>query len=126
MSRLPPKRKSKTKEPRRPPSRFAPAAFLKSSPEAAQELCQALATQAAKGFSDLTGTSWRSVASSFVEQLRASGHDLSNVEDGEGLQEWQATWYHPRGTFSLVLSFRAPASVEVTWKTDDATFTASA
>jgi len=126
MNRPPFKRQSKAKEPKRPPSRFAPAAFLKASPQAVQELCQALADQASKGFSDLTGTSWRSVAASFVEQLRASGHDLSNVDDADGIQEWQTTWYHPRGTFSLVLTFRAPSGVEVTWKADDAAYTAKA
>ena len=126
MSRPPLKRPSKVKEPKRPPSRFAPAAFLKGAPDAVQELCQALADQLAKGFSDLTGTSWRTVASSLVDQLRSSGHDLSHVDDTDQIQAWQATWYHPRGTFSLLLSFRAPTSVEVTWKADDTIFTAKA
>jgi hypothetical protein len=39
-------------------------------------------------------------------------------------QEWLATWHHPRGTFSLLLAFQAPHAVEVTWKTEDTTFTA--
>ena len=120
-----PKRKPKQKEPKGAPSRFAPAAFLSGSPEAVQKLCEELAAQAAGSFADLTGTTWSTVGTSIVQQLRASGHDLMSFDDGEGLQEWQATWHHPRGTFSLFLSFRAPASVEVTWKTDDATFCAS-
>jgi len=121
-----PKRKPKAKKVKPPPSRFAPAAFLSGSPEAVQQLCQELAAQAASSFADLTGTTWSTVGNSIVNQLRASGHDLSSFDDAEGLQEWQATWHHPRGTFSLFLPFRAPASVEVTWKSDDATFSARA
>ncbi|MEO7034211.1 MAG: hypothetical protein ABI548_09990 [Polyangiaceae bacterium] len=120
------KHPSKIKEPKRPSSRFAPAAFLKGEPESVRELCQALADQMVRGFSDLRGTSWRSVATSLVDQLRTSGHDLSQIEDTDEIQAWQATWYHPRGTFSLLLSFRAPAAVEVMWKADDAIFTAKA
>ena len=121
------KRKKKKKpETKAPPSRFAPGAFLSGSPEAVQGLCEELATLAAKRFQDLTGTSWREVGEALIEQLRASGHDLSNFDEAEGAQDWQATWHHPRGTFSLFLSFRAPSQVEVTWKSDDATFTARA
>lgn len=126
MNRSTSKRRAKPKKIKLPPSRFAPAAFLSGSADAVQKLCEELATQAASRFADLTGTTWATVGTSIVEQLRASGHDLSSFDDAEGLQEWQATWHHPRGTFSLFLSFRAPTSVEVTWKTDDATFSARA
>lgn len=121
-----PKRKPKLEKTKAPPSRFAPAAFLSGSPQAVQQLCEELATQAASRFADLTGTTWATVGHAIANQLRASGHDLSSFDESEGLQEWQATWHHPRGTFSLFLSFRAPASVEVTWKSDDATFSARA
>jgi hypothetical protein len=119
-----PKRKPKPKPEKEPPSRFAPAAFLKGSAEQVQALCDELATIAADRFSDLTGTTWQRAGTDLAQQLRAAGHDLMNLEDDVGLQEWQATFYHPRGNFSLLLSFRAPYAVEVTWKTDDATFTA--
>jgi hypothetical protein len=109
-----------------PPSRFAPKAFLAASPAAAQELCEQLAADAARRLADLTGTTWTAVAKAIVAEVRASGHDLVSLDDTEELRQWQATWYHPRGTFSLLLSFRAPGSVEVTWQTDDATFSASA
>jgi hypothetical protein len=118
--------KSKSKEAKGPPSRFAPAAFLSGSPAEVQALCEELAKQAASRFADLTGTTWAEVAAAIVAQLRASGHDLHNFDDGEGVSEWQATWHHPRATFSLFLCFRAPASVEVTWKADEATFSARA
>ena len=39
MSPRPPKRKSKKDEPKQPPSRFAPSAFLSGSTEAVQQLC---------------------------------------------------------------------------------------
>ncbi len=122
--RPPPKRKSKVKEPKRPPSRYAPAAFLKGSPEVVRELCEELATIAADRFNDLTGTSWRSAGLSMAQQLRDAGHDLMSFDESDELQEWQATWHHPRGTFSLLLAFRAPTSVEITWRADDATITA--
>lgn len=121
-----PTRKPKSARDKPPPSRFAPAAFLSGSPEAVQQLCQDLATLSANRFADLTGTTWTQVATSIVDQLRATGHDLMSYEEGDGTQEWQATWHHPRGTFSLSLSFRAPTSVEVTWKADDAAFVARA
>jgi hypothetical protein len=126
MKRQKPKRKEKLVEPKRPPSRFAPSAFLTGSPSVVQQLCEDLANQAKARFDDLTGTTWTAVGNSIVEQLRASGHDLMSFDEAEGLQEWKATWHHPRGIFSLFLSFRAPASVEVTWTTEAATFSARA
>ncbi len=126
MVRKPPKHKSKREEPKKAPSRFAPAAFLSANPESVQSLCEDLALQIATRFSDLTGTTWEAVGYSIIEQLRASGHDLSQFDESEGLQEWQAVWHHPRGSFSLFLSFRTPASVEVTWKSDDRSFVAHA
>jgi hypothetical protein len=104
--------------------RFAPSAFLKSSPEQAQQLCDELATLAAARFSDLTGTTWPAASAALAQQLRALGHDLMSVDESDGHQDWLATWHHARGTFSLVLSFQAPHAVEVTWKADDNTFTA--
>jgi hypothetical protein len=108
------------------PSRFVPGAFLSGSSEAVEQLCQALATQAAKRFAARTSTPWRSVAASIVQELRAAGHDLSSFDAGDDWQEWQADWHHPLGSFCLTLSFREPASVEVTWKTETATFEARA
>jgi len=120
------KREKKSKEPKQPPSRFAPAAFLSGSSETVQHLCDELAALAAKRFNDLTGTTWERVGTAIASQLRAAGHDLMSFDEAADLQEWQATWHHPRGTFSLLLSFRAPSQVEVTWKSDDATYTARA
>jgi hypothetical protein len=97
---------------------------LKGSAESVQALCDELATLAAKRFGDLTGTTWQLTGLTLVQQLRAAGHDLRNFDEAADFQDWQATWHHPRGTFSLLLAFRAPTSVEVTWKTDDATFSA--
>lgn len=118
------KRHAKPPKPRPAPSPFAPAAFLKGSPDAVRELCEGLARIAHERFSDLTGTTWQRAGSDFAQQLRAAGHDLTSFDQSEELQHWQATFYHPRGTFSLSLSFRAPTSVEITWRTDDATTTA--
>jgi hypothetical protein len=112
--------------PKEPPSPFAPKAFLTGSPEAVQELCEQIATQAASRFADLTGTSWTAVATAIVAQLRASGHDLVSVDDSDELRQWQAVWYHPRGTFALILRFRPPASVEVLWQANDTTISARA
>jgi hypothetical protein len=119
-----PKREPKPKAAKGDPPRFAPSAFLKGSSEQVQQLCDDLATVAAQRFSDLTGTTWQSAGSTLAQQLRAIGHDLVSMDESDDHQVWQATWHHPRGTFSLVLSFEAPHAVEVTWKTDDATFTA--
>lgn len=118
------KRKPKLRAAKGEPPRFAPSAFLKSSPEQAQQLCDELATLAAARFNDLTGTTWPSASAALAQQLRALGHDLMSVDESDAHQDWLATWHHPRGTFSLVLSFRAPHAVEVTWKADDHTFTA--
>jgi hypothetical protein len=135
MPARPPKRalkRERTREPKREklraakgdPPRFAPSAFLKGSKEQVQQLCDELATLAAERFSDLTGTTWPAVGTALAQQLRALGHDLMNIEESDERQEWLATWHHPRGTFSLLLSFQAPYAVEVTWKADDAVFTA--
>jgi hypothetical protein len=118
------KRKSKRGEGKEPRPRFAPSAFLSGSPEEVQQLCEELAGLAAARFGDLAGTSWEVVGESLASQLRALGHDLSSFDDAEGFQEWQASWHHARGAFTFMLVFRAPCSVEVTWKTDAATFTA--
>jgi hypothetical protein len=107
-----------------PPARFAPSAFLSGSPAQVQALCDELADVAAARFSDLTGTSWQQVGTTLASQLRALGHDLTNFDESPELQEWQATWHHARGTFSLLLVFRAPRSVEVTWTADEAKLTA--
>lgn len=132
MQRRPPNRlpkaqaKAKTKAPSEPPSRFAPKAFLAATPATVQGLCEELAAEAARRFVLLTGTPWVTVASAVVAEVRASGHDLVSLDDTGDVRQWQATWYHPRGTFTLSLSFRAPGSVEVIWQTNDATFTARA
>jgi hypothetical protein len=116
-----PRHREKTKTPatKPPPSVFAPAAFLKGSPAAVRELCEGLARIAHERLSDLTGTTWERATSDLARQLRSAGHDLSSFEESDAVQEWQATYYHPRGTFTLSLTFRAPASVEVSWKSDD-------
>lgn len=124
MSPRPPKRKSKSDEPKQPPSRFAPSAFLTGSAEAVQQLCEELAQLAADRFGDLTGTTWQRAGFTIAQQLRAAGHDLTSFDESDELQEWHATWHHPRGTFSLLLSFRAPHEVEVTWRADELAFTA--
>ena len=131
---LPSKAKAKAKDrakaeanaPNEPPSRFAPKAFLAATPATVQGLCEALAAEAARRFVLATNTPWVAVATSIVADVRASGHDLVSLDDTGDVRQWQATWYHPRGTFSLSLSFRAPGSVEVTWQTSDATFVARA
>jgi hypothetical protein len=119
-----PKREPKLKAAKGDPPRFAPSAFLKGSREQVQQLCDDLATLAAERFSDLTGTTWLSVSTALAQQLRAIGHDLMSIDESDEHQEWLATWHHPRGTFSLLLSFQAPCAVAVTWKTDDAAFIA--
>jgi hypothetical protein len=126
MSRPPIKRNFRHQESKPAPSRFAPAAFRSASPEVAQRLCEALAKQAARGFVELTGTSRKVEGPSIVKELRSSGHDLICVEDSAELQQWEATLYHPQGTFSLLLTFRAPRSVEVMWRADDVVVSARA
>lgn len=111
--------KPRTPTAKQPPSVFAPAAFLKGSPDATRELCEGLASIAHERFCDLTGTTWQRAGADLAQQLRSAGHDLTAFEDTDTLQEWQATYYHPRGTFTLSLTFRAPTSVEVTWQSDD-------
>jgi len=119
------KRKSNNSQrAQKPRPRFAPAAFLSGSPAEVQQLCDELADLALTRFGDLSGTSWERVGQSLASQLRALGHDLISVDESSELQEWQATWHHPRGTFKFLLEFRAPCSVEVNWQTDTATFTA--
>lgn len=116
--------RNKKKRNSEPPARFAPSAFLSGSPAQVQALCDELADVAAARFSDLTGTDWQRVGTTLASQLRALGHDLTSFDESPELQEWQATWHHARGTFSLLLVFRAPQSVEVTWTADDAKLTA--
>jgi hypothetical protein len=118
------KNKLKKRAADQPRPRFAPAAFLSGSPAQVQELCDELADLAAARFADLTGTSWESVGKSLASQLRALGHDLSSFDETAELQDWQATWHHTRGTFTLLLAFRAPCSVEVTWIADGTKYTA--
>jgi hypothetical protein len=89
-----------------------------------QRLCDELATLAADRFSDLTGTNWHDAGATLAQQLRAVGHDLIGIDESAEHQEYQATWHHPRGTFSLTLSFEAPYTVAVTWKSDDGSYTA--
>ena len=126
MPARPPKhlREPKLRAAKGEPPRFAPTAFLKGSGEQVQQLCDDLATLAAERFSDLTGTTWPATSAALAQQLRALGHDLISIDESDAHQEWQATFYHPRGTFSLLLAFQAPHAVEVTWKTEDSTFTA--
>ncbi|MDF3068490.1 MAG: hypothetical protein K0R38_4091, partial [Polyangiaceae bacterium] len=99
------KRPAKLPKPRPAPSTFAPAAFLKGSPEAVRDLCEGLAGIAHERFCDLTGTTWERTGSDLARQLRAAGHDLTSFDDSSDLQEWQVTYYHTRGTFSLLLTF---------------------
>ncbi|RYZ02398.1 MAG: hypothetical protein EOO73_31785 [Myxococcales bacterium] len=118
------KRPPKPQKPSPAPSPFAPAAFLKGSPEAVRELCERLADIAHARFSDLTGTTWERTGTDLAQQLRGAGHDLTSFDAADDLQEWQTTYYHTRGTFSLLLAFRAPTSVEVTWRSDDGAISA--
>ena len=126
MSRFSLKRSAKQAAPKLTPSRFASHAFRSASPEEAQRLCEQLAKQAARSFVELTGKSPSAEGPPIVKELRASGHDMVCGEDTAELQQWQATLYHPTGTFALLLTYRAPRSVEVIWRTDDAEFTARA
>jgi hypothetical protein len=119
-----PKREPKLRAAKSESPRFAPSAFLKGSREQVQQLCDELATLAAERFSDLTGTTWPAVGTTLAKQLRALGHDLIGIDESDDHPEWLATWHHPRGAFSLLLTFQAPYAVEVRWKTDDAVFTA--
>jgi len=116
-------KKSKGEAPKERP-KFAPASFLSGKPEQVQALCTDLAELAAERFSDLTGTTWINVGQSLAHQLRELGHDLIGLEDTADHQLWQATWYHPKGTFVFTLEFQAPYAASVTWQTDDTTFTA--
>jgi len=126
MTRRSPDRPPKLKASSGPPSRFSPKAFLAATPATVQQLCQDLAGESSRRFVDLSGMPWAVVGQSIVADVRASGHDLISLDDSDGVRTWQATWYHPRGTFSLLLSFRFPRSVEVTWQADDAIFVARA
>ncbi|MGC4065702.1 MAG: hypothetical protein QM784_13850 [Polyangiaceae bacterium] len=119
MKRPPATRFVQPKKTKLTPSRFAPAAFRTASPEAVTRLCEALAKQAVRGFVELTGANRKSEGPPIVKELRASGHDLVCLEDTAELQQWQATLYHPQGTYSLFITFRAPRRVEVTWQADD-------
>ena len=105
--------------------KYAPASFLSGKAEQVQGLCNDLAELAAERFSDLTGTTWTTVGQSLVQQLRALGHDLIDLEETPEHQLYQATWYHPKGTFVFTLEFKAPYAATVTWQTDDATFRAT-
>lgn len=116
------KKKQQRDEPR---PKFAPAAFISGSPAQVQALVDDLAELAAERFGDLTGTTWEEVGRSLAGQLRALGHDLIGFEETAELQEWQATWHHPRGMFVFSLTFRAPCSALVSWRTDEATYAAS-
>ena len=127
MSRRTPRRPpAKSKKPKQRTSRFTPTAFLAGSPEFVQELCAELAVQAGRRFLDLTGTSWNAEVARLVQELREIGHDLTACDGSEEFQEWEASWYLPRGNFSLFLSFRAPGEVEVTFRADDAKYFARA
>lgn len=126
MTRRSPDRPPRLSASSGPPSRFSPKAFLAATPATVQRLCEELAGESSRRFVDLSGMPWTVVGDSIVADLRASGHDLISLDDSDGVREWQTTWYHPRGTFSLLLSFRAPRSVEVSWQADDTTFIARA
>jgi hypothetical protein len=89
-------------------------------------MCEDLAKQALRGFVELTGNNRNAEGPSIVQQLRASGHDLICLEDTAEIQQWQATLYHPQATYTLLLTYHAPRSVEVTWQVDDVTITARA
>lgn len=108
------------------PSRFAPSAFVAASPEGIQSRCNDLARAAAQFFRSRRGQDFCDIGTAFAKELRESGHDLVNFEETEELQEWQATLYHPTGTYQLFLSFRAPRHIEVTYKTDNHTYVAQA
>jgi hypothetical protein len=120
--RAPKKSKSESAQER---PKYAPASFLSGSPQQVQSLCTDLAELAAERFSDLTGTTWIDVGQSLAQQLRALGHDLIDLEGTPEHQLWQATWYHPKGTFVFTLEFKAPYAASVTWQTDDTSFSAS-
>lgn len=126
MSRQPTQRRTGTSKARPSPARFAPSTFVASSPEAVQRLCNELATEAARAFAARGKTDFRTVGTSIAQQLRVSGHDLSPFDETEDVQQWQATLYHPKGTFSLFLSFRANGHVEVTFRSDTTVYTARA
>jgi len=116
-----PKKQSAAPEPR---PRFAPSAFLSGRPEEVQLLCEELADHAAGRLAQLSGPSWARVGRALAGQLRALGHDLISLDESAELQDWQARWHHPRGTFTLSLTFRIPHAVEVSWTADDVTFAA--
>jgi len=53
--------------------------------------------------------------SALVQELRARGHGLHNFdEDGECMSIWCPDW--TKDVAGLVLTFRAPASVDVSWR----------
>ncbi|MEI9953719.1 MAG: hypothetical protein WDO74_33245 [Pseudomonadota bacterium] len=118
------KRAPKVRTAPEPRSRFAPAAFLAGTPEEVQQLCEELADHAATRLAQLSGPSWARVGRALAAQLRALGHDLISLDESDDFQDWQARWHHPRGTFTLSLTFRLPHAVEVAWTIDDVTVAA--
>jgi hypothetical protein len=126
MNRSPSRPTSKAPKLKSPTSPFAPGAFLSSEGPSAQQLCRDLANEAARRFAQSDPTAWGSLATSIIQELRAAGHDLVRFDSGDDWQEWQAEWHHPRGNFCFLVSFRAPRSVEVAWKTEEFTVEAKA
>jgi hypothetical protein len=52
-----------------------------------------------------------------IDELRAIGHDLWSFDsDGVGFEIWCGDWTRPEIGGPLVITFRAPSSVEVEWR----------
>jgi len=95
---------------------ISPAAFDAADAADVADLCRRLAERVSALFQAPT-ESWQSTAFAAIEGLRSVGHDLWSLDDdGDGWQTWCGDYSQPAPSpAELILEFRAPDGVEVTW-----------
>ena len=92
------------------------AVFDMADSASAADLCTRLAERISARFRTTT-ESWQSIALSTIEALRTVGHDLWSLDDdGDSWQAWCGDYSRAEPSQAeLILEFRGPARVEVTW-----------
>lgn len=95
--------------------RFSRPHFEQADGAALEALCQELARFLSESFT--AASDWSEAGYDLIKRLIAVGHDLASFDDDSPhFQAWCGNWLRPNVGGELILEFRAPSEVVVTWK----------
>jgi hypothetical protein len=98
-------------------ARFDYASFERAAEGDLSELMEALAAQLRARL--VAATDFHQAVEEAISALRAQGHNFFSFDEDDDFEIWCPDYTaRLRPTCGLILTFRAPSSVDVAWKAD--------